>query len=425
MQKEDILLVKRVENANDQIGIRIKDRKVEISIPNFLHLENELQPTKNDKQLLLSFIRSIDIAKTLNKEKLNKEIVDKKQAWPIESYLWLVRDYIKNGFYMNRDKLYFSDNKGKIEWKKTIKNMPIISNGNVIYDKLITSRISPQNSEITNIYKLCLNEASEKMKWLFNIDIKIDVMQSKSPNEMIYIVKKELSNTFDDEKRMRFNHMIRVLESVEHDDMLSNNYTYWINNYYYVFEQMVDSMFKGITNKIEKKKYNPSGFWKLNGQKEEEASNLRPDTIYEGEDNKLFIIDAKMYQFGFTKNFGDLPDTSSIQKQITYGDYVVNSIDRSKDVRNAFVLPYDKELDKFKNDPNIIKLDEDGNLSYVGEAYAGWRNGDKQENHERIFTFLIDFNHLLENYKYPDSKNINNLCNAIDDLLNNKTLTSK
>lgn len=54
----------------------------------------------------------------------------------------------------------------------------------------------------------------------------------------------------------------------------------------------------------------------------------------------------------------DLPETQSIQKQITYGDYVFNTLDKSDNskVRNAFILPYNKKLENFLNDPNTLRL---------------------------------------------------------------------
>ena len=69
------------------------------------------------------------------------------------------------------------------------------------------------------------------------------------------------------------------------------------------------------------------------------ASSLRPDTILK-RDGATYILDAKMYQYGVTKDVRDLPETQSIQKQITYGDHVFNTLDKSDNpkVRNVFVL---------------------------------------------------------------------------------------
>ena len=77
------------------------------------------------------------------------------------------------------------------------------------------------------------------------------------------------------------------------------------------------------------------------------------------------ILDAKMYQYGVTKDVRDLPETQSIQKQITYGDHVFNTLDKSDNpkVRNAFILPYNKKLENFANDLNTLKYN-DGNLAY-------------------------------------------------------------
>ena len=81
--------------------------------------------------------------------------------------------------------------------------------------------------------------------------------------------------------------------------MVSNEYTYGIENYYYVFETMVDKLFDGI-KESEKKKYNPNGYWQLNNQKPGLASSLRPDTILK-RDGATYILDAKMYQYGVTQ----------------------------------------------------------------------------------------------------------------------------
>lgn len=424
---ENILKIRKIddtEESPDYVGIKVVNGEVEITIPKFLDLSEKEEHKKEDRELLLAFLRSINIAKTLNRDYFKKQKAD-GNTWPIESYLWIINDYIENGIYFNRDKKYFFDNKGRIEWKKTIKNMPIISNGNVIYDKLVTSRTSALNSEITEIYKICLKYSIEKMSWYRDLNINIEVKQTKSPSEMLYIIRKELTNTFDDIKRLRFNHMINILSLADEQDMSSNNFTYWINNYHYVYERMVNYLFKGISEK-EKTLFNPKGSWTILGQQEDvPASSLRPDTIFintSTNPKEVFIIDAKMYKFGYTTNLADLPETTSIQKQITYGDHVLTNKE-IKDkygkvtVRNAFIIPYNKTI--FSNtqlDYSLEKIND--NLYYVGEAHAEWRN-TREKPHERIFTFLIDFNYLLQNYLKADSSDIDILCKKIDEYLEN------
>lgn len=114
----------------------------------------------------------------------------------------------------------------------------------------------------------------------------------------------------------------------------------------------------------------------------------------------------------------DLPETQSIQKQITYGDYVFNTLDKSDNskVRNAFILPYNKKLENFLNDPNTLKYN-DGNLAYFGQAYTDWRNAEDPKDYEKVYAFGIDFNCLLKNYNKSDYVIIDTLCKKIENLI--------
>lgn len=405
MNKEPI--IKKVDKSNDFVGMRIEDGEINIYVPQVFRKET------NYKRDLLLFLKSISLIGNPDKEKLNKGSDDTKDFWPINSYLWMIQDYLENGFYYNREKIYTHSFSGKIEWKKTLKQMPIYSDGNIIYDKLVTSKMMASNDLIAQIYKLCLKQSVDKIGWVYNCNFKIEVQQIVSTSEMISVVRKKLNNTFDDVKRMRFNHMLKILKTTEGNKMISNKYTYGIKNYYYVFETMVDKLFDGI-KESEKKKYNPNGYWQLNNQNPRLASSLRPDTILK-RNGTTYILDAKMYQYGVTHNVNDLPETQSIQKQITYGDHVLNTLQNTK-VRNAFVLPYNKKLDCFVNDPNTLKYN-DGNLAYFGQAYTDWRNTEDSKDYEKVYAFGIDFNYLLENYNRPDFTIIDTLCKRIEELI--------
>ena len=69
----------------------------------------------------------------------------------------------------------------------------------------------------------------------------------------------------------------------------------------------------------------------------------------------------------FTGDESDLPKTTSIQKQITYGEYISKYVTKVdvKEVYNAFLLPYDKERDKFRSEDN---------LQYIGFAKSKWKD---------------------------------------------------
>lgn len=394
-----------VDKSNSFVGIKIDEGIVKVFVPKVFREDKDW---KRDIRL---FLKSIEIAKTKNTENINKGLNNTDNVWPIDSYLWLINDYLENGLYYNREKKISRSNSGKIEWKRTLQQVPIYSDGNIIYDQLITSKMTPANDMITHIYKLCLRQSIDKIGWLFNYNFHIQIDQIISIKEMIMRVRKELNETFDDIKRIRFNHMLNILKTTEGDNMLSSHYSYGITNYYYVFETMVDMLFDGITGD-EKKKYDPNGYWQLNGQNRFLASRLRPDTILKRND-KTYILDAKMYQYGATHDRSKLPETQSLQKQITYGDFVSNNL-MDKNIRNAFILPYNKCLKSFINDPDAMKYN-DSNLVYFGYAYVDWRDDEDFQDYDNIYAFGIDFNYLLNNYKNPDYEIINQFCKVIEE----------
>ena len=126
--------VQSVKNSNEFVGIKIEEGSLKIFIPKVLRL-SENEKIKN-KELLL-FLKSILLAKTIKNEKI--QITDNDEVgemWPIDSYIWLINDYLENGYYYNREKQISKNRSGKIDWKRTLKTVPIYSNRNLIYDSL-------------------------------------------------------------------------------------------------------------------------------------------------------------------------------------------------------------------------------------------------------------------------------------------------
>lgn len=394
-----------VKKPNNFMGIKINDNMVELHVPQIFHKNTD---KKEYRLELLRFLHSLSLATTKSEDVQisDNELVG--EMWPIESYFWMINDYFENGYYFNREKKYFHDNKGKIDWKRTMRTTPIYSNGNIIYDKLVTSRITASNDRITQIYKICLSISLKRIEWFRNINFKVDVQQNMSNQIMIYLIQKELESTFDNIKRVRFKHMLKILRNIKNDSALSNRTTYGVTNYYYVVERMIDRMFKGISAK-QLKVYNPYGWWEVDGEKTK-ASLLRPDTIYK-KDNNVYIIDSKMYKYGYTAEKSDLPQTSSILKQIAYGNFV-KKMHPDKNVRNVFIIPYDKELDEFK------LLNKTKILEYIGKASGEWNTNNVE--HNSIYTYVIDYMYLLMNYNNYNDTLIDELCSSIEEHISKK-----
>lgn len=348
----------------------------------------------------------------------------KNESFALMSYLWIIRDYFTNGYYRNSEKLYKTNAKGKVNWKKTLETQPIISKGNVIYNNIVTEVRNDCDDVVTDAHKYCVFDSVRKIGWLFGISEK-SVYVPKTTTAIIkkYIraIKTELTRTFDDTKKLRLTHMLKVLSGVDDSDR-AKEIVYGVDKYHYVFERMVDCVFSNITDI---KKYNPNAKWylKKNNYSPKDASSLRPDTIRieplsketTGDEKVAYILDAKYYRFGMTKNEDDLPETTSIQKQITYGDNIICNLKKKENIQevySAFILPYNKNNNDF---------DFKDNLEYIGYSKADWRN-DKL-SHVKIYAFLIDMKHLITTWSQGNcAEDIKKLIEEIGNATKNESM---
>jgi hypothetical protein len=161
--------------------------------------------------------------------------------------------------------------------------------------------------------------------------------------------------------------LVRHHENIDEITLLkdsdrTNEIVYGVDKYHYVYERMVDYVFSNITDIT---KYNPNAKWylKKNNMEATDASSLRPDTIRleqiadsANNEKDAYILDAKFYRFGTTGSESDLPTTTSIQKQITYGDNIICNLREKENIRNvynAFILPYNKKNNPFNHNSTI------------------------------------------------------------------------
>ena len=387
------------------VGVKIKDNNVYFYYPQTYSFDENKKDIRND---ILSVLRTISLTKTSSKEK-NFYFQEKanNSEYAIDSCLWIINDYFNNGLYIHREKLYKKNQHGRIDWKKTIQNdNPIISNGNLVYKNIIVEEKINIANMLVEIHKYCIKKSIDYIGWLFNINSSI--IQSKNINEAIkkqYILtlKKETNSTFDDKKRELFQHCINVIAGLD-DREESKEFVYGVDMYYHIFERMIDCIF---SSKKSNQKYDFKANWVLekNNDIPISSSNLRPDTILE-KDNNIFIIDSKYYKFGFTGNDKeDLPETSSIQKQIAYGLFVKNSIkEDNKKIYNVFMIPFNKN-----NNP-ILKCDE--NIQYVGYAESPTQNNG--DSYEKIYTYLVDMRYVIETWnKYNHQNDVDELVESV------------
>lgn len=373
------------------IGIKIKNNRIDFYYPEAYDIAdtNNIPAFRKD---ILSIINTIAIAKSISSDKTKIETTLASQdSFALHSYLWIIKDYLSNGLYINREKTLKRNQSGKINWKRTMQQQPIISNKNVIYTDIIVEKPNQIDNIIVEIHKHCIHRSLKYIGWLFNLSPSIISPSPFNNNrKKIYLaaLQKELNNTFDDNKKTKLSHMLKIIKGISGNDN-NDEFVYGVDSYYYIFEKMIDSIFSNV-NDI--KQFYPKSSWylKKEGYKKIPSSELRPDTILLVNTTKTaYIIDSKYYRFGVTNLNSDLPSSTSIQKQITYGEYIKQNHKDSniENIRSAFILPYNK---------NNNKLNLKSNLEYIGYSSADWK--DNTEDHQIIFAFLIDLKYTIQTW---------------------------
>lgn len=203
-----------------------------------------------------------------------------------------------------------------------------------------------------------------------------------------------------------------MLSMLQYIDEHSSEKQYFFGTDFFerVWEKMIDKAF-GVDNK---EQYFPHPHWYLDYGPQKNNAPLQPDSImiYNG---KTYVLDAKLYRYGYSGVPEHLPSGPDINKQITYGEYVERvkkvPVDR---LYNAFILPFNKEDNPF------YKIDSDGNavsdvtsdIANFGEATGDWKPDPKK--YERIQGIVMDTRFLMYNYVGMPDKKKNELADAIE-----------
>lgn len=369
------------------------------------------QLSENDSEIRKDIFRLFRIIGEFKEEKegfIKKR--DKNETheveFPLNAYMEIIYYFLKNGYYRENDLIYRTNNKGKIHWSKTIKNQKplLVKNKNsrycLIYTNFTVRDLSPNDDkEITKINQYCVYESFKKIGWIFSTYMPLKPSYKLNKNKTLSILQDKLSNTNNDNKKKLFESMIEVINSM--DEGSENQFHYGTTNFEHILEGMVDEMF-GIEYKDD---YYPKAEWNLKFSDNIRTYPLQPDTIMEYED-KIFVIDSKYYKYGDTKKSKDLPQVTSINKQITYAEYIKTlEVSKDKKIYNAFLLPYNKESNKFYGNDLFMN---------VGEATGEWR-GENSHQYEHIQCILIDVRYLMENYKNHSKDNIILLAKSIEE----------
>ena len=383
------------------VGIRCYDGDISINFPMGYHISEDDNELRKDILLLFATLSA-------NTERKESELLKQggsfdKVEFPLQSYMYLIKDFFARGYYKEQEVLYKVGKAGKINWNRTIKNQkPYVQDMDVFYLDFITKKNSVKENElITLIHEYCVYESFERIGWLFTKMMPKKPWIIKQERFFRSVLKEKISHTFNDKNRRLFRHMLAIID-YEGDKTSDRNYRYGTYRFEYVWEKMIDKVF-GIENKAE---YFPKTTWYVNGNKYDNAS-LEPDTIMIYGSN-VYVLDAKYYKYGVTKKVWDLPESSSINKQITYGEYIANEnrfkkkYGENMQVFNAFLMPFDSLKSKHLDNEDMVK---------VGEAVSNWK--DNSEEYQKIQGILIDVKTLMSINVRQEIKEIEKLAKLI------------
>lgn len=380
------------ENNDNFVGIKSEFidgvRNISINFPLGYKLPENENQAREDIILLINILTKYG-EKSSELIFGNERSEEKENEFPINAYLNVIREYYsRNGYYKESTYFHSRGNTGIINYNKTIRkeNPIVLENGFIFLNNQVKRRKYLDDSLITKINEFCVYESFLKIGWLYNeyLPQKPDIENESSFFQTI--IKSKLNNTYKDSDIRLFNSMLDILDYKSNEEK-EEVYFFGTHRFEYIWENIVDKVF-GVKYK---EKFFPRTYWKLNSNEQRKNMALEPDTImlYGG---NIYVLDAKYYKFGVTGKIKDLPNSSSINKQITYGEYIAKSdrfrndnINNRLEVYNAFIMPYCSDSMLYEENCEYIN---------IGEATADWKNSKKE--YERVQGILVDTKYIMK-----------------------------
>ena len=394
----DFCVVSKSE-YDDFVGLKFEDGRPKVTFPRGFRLSNDESQTRKDIVRLLAAIQRFSGRQEgSSTSSLNGDV---QLTFPLLSYQYIIKDFLANGYDIERETQYIDGTRGKINWKRTVqKKQPAFNNGNLVYlDFVIKTNKVNSNNLLTRIHEYCVRESFEKLGWLYLTSETLPPKPKIRFNKRMFasVLNDALNSTFNDQKRLLFTSMLNIVNSRQETVDSVDKETYGVTRFEYIWEKMIDHVF-GEDNK---EKYFPHATWHIISGNSVVSSALEPDTIMLHED-KVYILDAKYYKYGITRNPMHLPASSSIEKQIVYGEYVETNlgIPREK-IYNAFVMPFDSGSEK-------------ETYRFVSVGTADWKTyGVNSANYEYVLGILMDTRYLLEQHSKHNTSEIEVLSDLI------------
>lgn len=401
------------EDGDRFVGIKVDSNNAMVYFPIGYDLPHSDKEIRQDIKHLIHVLSEF----TTKEDRLiavNRFAAPQAVDFPINAFRGVIEYFLGNGYYIETEPSFTTGTKGNQDWSRTIRQeTPLmqIKDGvtSPIYTKFVVRTQNPNaNKEITQINRFCVFEAFRRLGWLYIPSMPEDPGPHPDIKTSIVIVRDKLARTNDDKRKMLFQNMKDMLEYL--DEQTSDKQFYFgTDDFDHVWERLIDRAF----GEQDKDKYFPRSRWLLDYGKYKEKHPLMPDTImiYNG---KYYVLDAKCYRYGWTGIPDHLPNGSSINKQITYGEYLEKHKEIDADsIFNAFIMPFNKANNYFHIDSPV---------GVIGEAIGDWRRNGKP--YERIQGIVMDTRYLMYHYLGKPMKEKIALADCIEAVLNREPISN-
>lgn len=414
----NFISLETAQDGTDFVGIKINGKERTITFPMGYKPPKDKLNTKKiekkDRKEIFNLIKAITIG-TNNKKGERISTLNGKEVndFPIKSMLFIIEDFLdRNTYYTEKETLYTKNTSGKINWLRTIKNIkPAITETGISFLNFIVrkNRIL-ENQLITELHKYCVYKCFELLGFLYTPILpekglleEKDVIKDRK--YYAHFLQDKIDNTHLEINIELFSNMLEFINNYD-SETENPDASYGTSCFQVVWENLVEKMFSTIEQSTKEKYFYPSSRWYFTDGKKQTNHELRPDTIMLTADNKCFILDSKYYSYNMLHEMkigeederstilihGSIPGTDSIQKQITYAQYLDKDIEtfntmkrkdyryNHKDIYNVFILPEE-------NNGEVLK--------YIGYANADWY--DNKKNYHTIHAVTLDTKFLLLN----------------------------
>ncbi len=360
------------ENGKEYVGIYLKDNnELQIRLPIGYRYNEEEKGEKEKKEFKQDIKKLMKLI--ANKTKIGSNEENLSSDFCFISAIKVLENYLQYGLYRQTQKEIKKNEKGKVNWRKTLNSQKLLYNNKIIYRDVYVNKTNYfAEKEIQEIQKYCLSNISKVIGFIWNFSFSYFNI-NYSNTEMLKLLKKELKETNQDIKIEILNNLIDFIANTNFEKLNKGNIFIKYKEFQYIWEELVDSI--GIKGEEKKKYYPKARYYYLEGKAYK--SNIRlqfPDTIVNREDLKyIYVLDAKYYPED------SLPEEYSIFKQVRYGQHV--SKIKQKKVINAFILP--KKL----NNKNI-------EISIFGKLLDSVTESELN-SYEKIYVVYVDTRNFI------------------------------